>query len=186
MPYCWVLACEVSTQCKFHPRTGHKGPEEESLYSFFNFGTWLGWVGNVTPWLHYPQEWPIVQEAGWVWGLVSHPHWDYIPGPPNLQQVAVPTIPSWPMFNSAAQCFHFKLLQCPKRNIHKILESMNSFAYYLTASTQNIFKKWVLTSQSSEVSCHAFCLIFWKNVLPPSSESKWVKMAKWWVIDQEG
>jgi len=33
MPYYWVMVCEVSTQRKVHPRTGHKGPEEESKYN---------------------------------------------------------------------------------------------------------------------------------------------------------
>jgi hypothetical protein len=61
---------------KFHPRTGHKGPEGGLRYSctlFFNLGARWGWVVNATPCLLYPRERdpvPIVKEAGWAPGLV--------------------------------------------------------------------------------------------------------------------
>ena len=52
------MVCEVSTQYKVHPRTGHKGPEEESEYnSTLSLTSALDWVG-------------------WVPVPVSHPHWD--------------------------------------------------------------------------------------------------------------
>jgi hypothetical protein len=61
--------------CKFHPRTGHEGPEGELRYSStFSLIPALdggGWStprpGRFIPW-NYPV--PIVQEAGWAPGPV--------------------------------------------------------------------------------------------------------------------
>jgi len=39
----------LSLVCKVHPRTGHKSPEGEWLYSFFNLGSRFGWVFDAMP-----------------------------------------------------------------------------------------------------------------------------------------
>jgi hypothetical protein len=58
-----------------HPRTGHKGPEEEQRYGstlFFLDARWGGWStsrpGRFNP---GKDPVPIVQEAGWAPGTVT-------------------------------------------------------------------------------------------------------------------
>jgi hypothetical protein len=80
---------------KFHPRTGHEGPEGGGyIYSstLFNLGVRWGWAVNTTPRPLYPRERPGTDcIGGWMGpkaGLdgceKSRPHQDSIPGPSKL------------------------------------------------------------------------------------------------------
>jgi len=82
-------------KCEVHPRTGHKGPEGEHIYSSALPSTLAldrgGWPtpcpGHFTPGKDLV---PIVNKAGWAPGTgldecrISRPHWNSIPRPSSL------------------------------------------------------------------------------------------------------
>jgi hypothetical protein len=114
---------------KGHPRTGHKGPEEELMYNYSSFNRGAIWwcVVNGTP---RPRERPATHcIGGWVGPMAglngcgkSRPYRDSIPGPSIPYPVAIPTKLSRPVTRQNKNGVSGKVftslafISCPKKH----------------------------------------------------------------------